>query len=543
MLGLGVSSAARLTPGVPRPVANAADQQVTFHAQRQSQTFSCTSMTEKSESIAIGELMTESGVVFGTSGARGLADAMTDRVCYLYTVGFLQFLERSGEIRPGDDVAVAGDYRPSTVRIMAAACRAIADLGYEAVNCGHIPSPAVASYGLRRGLASLMVTGSHIPDDRNGIKFNKPTGEILKDDEAGVRAQSVLLPFDLFDSRGSFVEPPTLPPEDNVAYRHYVARYLDFFPSGCLNGRRVLVYEHSSVAAAALCDIFSGLGADVIRRGYSESFVPVDTEAVRDEDIRLARDWAATEHFDLIVSTDGDGDRPLVGDEHGEWLRGDVTGVLTARYLNADAVVTPVSSNSAVEKAEWFGNVVRTRIGSPYVIEAMQKLQAEGAEPVVGYEANGGFLIQSAIEDDDRELPALPTRDAVIVALALLLLAGRQGVPVSQLTSLLPARFTASDRLKQFPTAVSRARISELAAGPAAVQREFPDLGPISHMDQTDGLRITFASDEVVHLRPSGNAPELRCYTEAATADRAQALNQACLSRLESWRADAPAGG
>ena len=168
-------------------------------------------MNEKSETVAIADLMARSGVGFGTSGARGLAEAMTDRVCYLYTVGFLQYLEKLNAIHPGDSVALAGDHRPSTPRIMAAAAAAIADLGYQPVNCGNIPSPAVAAYAIGEQIASLMVTGSHIPDDRNGIKFNRPEGEILKADEAGIREQVVSAPRTLFDDAGCFVERPPLP--------------------------------------------------------------------------------------------------------------------------------------------------------------------------------------------------------------------------------------------------------------------------------------------------------------------------------------------
>lgn len=495
-------------------------------------------MSEKSESIAIADLMAQSGVEFGTSGARGLAEAITDRVAYLYTVGFLQYLEKAGAIHPGDAVAMAADFRPSSPRILAAACAAAADLGYRPVNCGNIPTPAVSCYAMGMRVASLMVTGSHIPDDRNGIKFNKPDGEVLKADERGIREQVVAVPRSLFDERGCFREAKALPPEDGSAYRRYVARYLDFFPAGCLGGSRILVYEHSTVAASALTEICGGLGADVIRRGYSERFVPVDTEAVRAQDIELARAWAGAERFDLLVSADGDGDRPLVGDELGNWLRGDLLGILTAHYLDADAVVTPVSSNTALEKSGWFARTLRTRIGSPYVIEGMQEAVAGGAGRVVGYEANGGFLTMSPIEIDGRGLEALPTRDAVLVALCVLLLARRQGVPVSQLAALLPARFTASDRLRDFPAELGRRRIEALAADPALISATFPGLGEPQAIDQTDGLRLTFANDEVVHLRPSGNAPELRCYTEAASAQRASELNAACIRRLEGWRTD-----
>ena len=494
-------------------------------------------MGEAAAQTSISDLMAVSGVGFGTSGARGLADAMTDRVCYLYTLGFLQYLQQLGAIQPGGRVALAGDYRPSSPRIMAAVAAAIAAKGYRPVNCGNIPSPALASFAIDEGIASLMVTGSHIPDDRNGIKFNLPQGEILKDDEAGIRAQRLAVPTALFDAVGAFASPVNaLPAADGAAHRFYLARYLDAFPADCLRGSRVLVYEHSSVASAALREVFAGLGAEVVCRGYSSRFIPVDTEAVREEDVALARSWAAAEHFDLLVSADGDGDRPLVGDERGEWLRGDVAGILTAHFLGSDTVVTPVSSNTALEKSRWFRQVLRTRIGSPYVIAGMQQAVERGAERVAGYEANGGFLMMSPHPIDGRSLAPLPTRDALIVALAVLLLARRQGLPVSRLTGLLPRRFTASDRLKNFPTELSQRNITRLLSDEDAIFGQFPAMGPVESVDQTDGLRMTFVNGEVIHLRPSGNAPELRCYTEADSAERARALNQECLALLESWR-------
>ncbi|RMG32713.1 MAG: phosphomannomutase [Gammaproteobacteria bacterium] len=489
--------------------------------------------------MAIADLMEKSGVVFGTSGARGLAQCMTDRVCYAYTTAFLQHLEKQSLIRPGDEVLVAGDFRPSTPRIMAACFRAVQDMGYRAVNGGAVPSPAVANLGLRRGIASLMVTGSHIPDDRNGIKFNRPDGEILKPDEAAIREQSVMLPGNLFDDSGMAQDPFALPSVDSAVQRAYVSRYLDYLPPDALSGARVLLYEHSSVASEVLGQILEGLGARVEPIGHSETFVPVDTEAVRSEDVALGRQWAAERQFDIIVSTDGDGDRPLIGDERGEWLRGDVLGVLTAHYLQADAVVTPVSSNTVLERSGWFERTLRTRIGSPFVIEGMRQLAEEGAANVVGYEANGGFLTWHDIERHGRTLPALPTRDAVIVALAVLMLARRQGQSLSELVASLPSRHTASDRLKAFPSQLSQAKIAALAEGGSAmIEETFASLalGPLEAVDRTDGLRLTFANGEIVHLRASGNAPELRCYNEANSADRAAALNRACMILLERWR-------
>ena len=491
--------------------------------------------------ISIQELMIRSGVAFGTSGARGLATAMTDQVCYAYTRGFLQYLESVGELkRVGEGVAVGGDFRPSTGRVMEAVCRAAEDMGYRAVNCGKLPSPALALFGLENKIPAIMVTGSHIPDDRNGIKFNKVSGEVLKDDEKGMSSQIVELDDALFGPDGNLHQSKPKSEALPVATENYIRRYLDFFGSDVLKGLRIGVYQHSAVGRDVLVKILSGLGAEVTPLGRSETFIPVDTEAIRPEDVKLAADWAATGKFDGIVSADGDSDRPLVSDERGNWLRGDIAGILCAKFLEADSISTPVSCNTAVEKCNWFKEIRRTRIGSPYVVASMMRATADGAKCVVGYEANGGFLLNSDIERNGKRLRALPTRDAVIVMLGILLLAKQHGKTVSARAASLPPRFTASDRLKNFATEKSMAILARFNCGSetadkAAIDSMFGDLcGPSANLDRTDGLRITFANDEVIHLRPSGNAPEFRCYAEASTDARARELTSLALAKINA---------
>ena len=495
-----------------------------------------------SETINIAALMETSGVKFGTSGARGLATEMNDRVCYAYTAAFMRYLAESGQIKPGASVAIAGDYRPSSPRIMQAVAMAVRDAGCRPVNCGAIPTPALALYGISRKIPGIMVTGSHIPDDRNGIKFYKPAGEILKDDEAVMTKLAVTVRSDLFAVSGSAVNPFPLPAEDETARQEYIRRYLDFFPAGSLAGLYIGIYEHSSVARDILGEVCRGLGAETLSLGRSERFIPVDTEAIREEDVELAHKWAAEHALDAIVSADGDGDRPLLSDAAGNWLRGDVAGILAARYLGASFIATPVSCNSAVEKCGWFAHVERTRIGSPYVIAAMDGAVAAGRPNVIGYEANGGFLTANDIELGGQSLAALPTRDATIVPLAILMLAREQSLSVAGLLEKLPQRFTSSGRLKNFPTELSLSRLAALNSGEKAADIAAAEtllgetFGRVTDIDATDGIRVTFASAEVVHLRPSGNAPELRCYNEAASEMRAVEMNKICLAMLESWR-------
>lgn len=488
------------------------------------------------QTVSVADLMARSGVAFGTSGARGLVSAMTDSVCFAYTCAFLQHLGAIGQFAPGGHVAIAGDLRPSTPRIMAACAAAVRHMGGTPDYCGFVPSPAVAAYGFAQGIPSLMVTGSHIPDDRNGIKFNRTNGEFLKPDELAMRALDVALP-DLFDAQGMLkVAQDSGPLVDVVT--DYVARYVAFFGPQALQGLKLGVYEHSAVGRDVLAAIVEQLGGQLVRLGRSETFIPVDTEAVRPEDQVLARQWSAQFTLDAILSTDGDSDRPLLADESGTWMRGDVLGILCAQALGIEAVAAPVSCNTALERSGAFKQVRRTRIGSPYVIEAMNAL-IDGSTTICGYEANGGFLLGTDVDGEGRRLSALPTRDAVLPMVAVLVAAKRRGIALSALQATLPARYTFSERLQDYPTDQSQALLARLQQGTEAdilarLTQMFDDLtGTAIAFDTTDGLRISFEGGDIIHLRPSGNAPELRCYTESAIAERATALNEQVLGMIK----------
>jgi phosphomannomutase len=437
---------------------------------------------------------------------------------------------------------LSGDLRPSSPRIIKACMAAILDAGGVPLFCDFVPSPALALCGISGGMPSLMITGSHIPDDRNGIKFNRSHGEILKADELAIRSQEVLIPLGRFDDQGMLNQQA---PELTVmvdALSPYTARYINFFGQGSLNGLKIGVYQHSSVGRDILVSILSQLGADVVVLARSDAFVPVDTEAVRPEDVVLAKTWATEYGLDAICSTDGDADRPLISDESGNWLRGDILGILCAKFVNAKTVVTPVSSNSSLEKSGLFEETVRTRIGSPYVIEAMQSAAFSGGSPVCGYEANGGFLLESAVERSGKVLCALPTRDAVLPILAVLAMAKSKVCKVSDLLDELPARFTSSDRIKNFPTALSQKRIANFTKGgfeqrKAEFEKVFGVIsGSVIDFDETDGLRVSFVNGEIIHLRPSGNAPELRCYTEAASTERSALINKLAIEIMQGWK-------
>jgi phosphomannomutase len=470
--------------------------------------------------VNIQKLMDASGVHFGTSGVRGLVAAMSDEVCFAYVSAFLKTLPLSVET-----VALAMDLRPSSLGIAKACAAAIRHVGLNVEFCGSIPTPALAYFGQKNGLPAIMVTGSHIPFDRNGIKFYGVSGEITKTDESTIRNQEVIIP-----ETGLKIE---LPHINNNAETQYINRYRDFFMPGCFEGMRLGLYEHSGVGRDLLKTLLQKLGAVVISLGRTDEFVPIDTEAVGEIDIQRARRWAEEHAFDAILSTDGDADRPLIGDEAGNWFRGDIAGILCAQYLAAQTVVTTVSSNTAVELSEAFDRVIRTRIGSPYVIEGMENLIKLGAEKVVGFEPNGGFLVGTILEKNFKKLMPLMTRDALLPMLCVLALARERACKVSEVSAMLPNRYTASDRLQNYPTEIIRNHLSDRHMTIEIIDEllNIADNKAV-RFDQTDGLRIFLENGDIVHFRPSGNAPELRCYAESDTQEKAAHLVNEGLRRI-----------
>ncbi len=513
---------------------------------------------------------------------------ITDLEAYINTRGFVEYLFEIGDAKPGKTISIAGDLRPSTDSpgrsIMSAVARAIEDAGLEVENLGKIPTPALTCYAFENGHASVMVTGSHIPFDRNGIKFNKKSAEVLKEDEPGILAavakvrakEYVRTPAaSLFDDDGMFKsgESHPLPPVSESARKTYLNRYLDFFPKRGLAGKRIVFFQHSAVGRDLLVELFGALGAEVYPAGRSEEFIAIDTEDVTEKRLRQMQemiDDVSRRHgpIDALVSTDGDSDRPLLvgvgGDGRAKFFGGDLLGIVVAQYLNADGVAVPVSVNDAVDLqlAQRGITPTKTAIGSPYVIQGMQEMVSSNkGRRVVGWEANGGFMTGSDIEKGGRKLTALPTRDAALPIVSALFASVELGSPLVELFSELPPRFSKAGLIDQFPQEAGRALIQRFTPADRRIQQmdisgddvavvlkggqtehasravtqktravlkeleacfDSPHgFGKIIRINVVDGIRITFSNGDIAHIRPSGNAPQLRLYAVADSQTRA----------------------
>jgi len=467
---------------------------------------------------------------FGTSGLRGLSADLKGRASALYAAAFGHYLLESGRAKAGDLILLGRDFRDSSPEIAGNCAAALTALGFRVADCGTVPTPALALYGLQQNAASLMITGSHIPADRNGIKFYRADGEIDKADEAAISETATKLD-------ASYAMPQaTAATLDRAAVcaEGFFARNAAILPAKALSGLRIGVYQHSTVARDMLVELLAHYGADAIPLGRSETFIPVDTEAVSAETIELLKGWAAAHKLDAIVSADGDADRPLVADETGIPLRGDLLGLISAKILNAAVVVTPVTSNSGIETAGSFA-VTRTKVGSPFVISGMQEAVAAGKDRVIGFEANGGTLTASEFNLNGAQLAPLPTRDCFLPMLAVLSLAASEHKPLSAVAASFALPVAAADRLENFPVETSAKLMAYLRQSPDNLAEFLKPIGEPARMSDIDGLRVTLKDERIIHFRPSGNAPEMRCYVEAKDEAAAASLLDAGLNRIRQW--------
>jgi phosphomannomutase len=528
-------------------------------------------------------------LAFGTSGLRGLVKDITDLEAYINVKGALRYLLSIGDIHESAGVVIAGDLRPSTDRIVRACAQAVIDSGCQVENAGKIPTPALISHAIFTRRGGVMVTGSHIPFDRNGIKINKSVGEVLKSDEPGITREIERARVEeyrrtatesAFDASGMLKRSVDLPPLARIAEEAYIRRYLTSFTPGGLSGLRVLVYQHSAVGRDILPRILREFGAEVVTAGRSETFVSIDTENITDDQLDRLEELAVAAEASggpvhAIVSTDGDSDRPLVtavlpaadvrpGGRRVRFLPGDLLGIVVAEYLRADAAAVPISANDAVERrmAERGVSLQKTKIGSPYVISALDELRRAGTYArIVGWEANGGFLTGSDIALTSGTLIALPTRDSTLPIVANLFAAGEQCIPLATLWGRLPARFGRAGLIDNVPVAVSQAILAHLIPAGDRIAVEFdgagrvldrsrPDALPqpatadwqqrkatlerfftpalgfddIVRINVLDGVRVYFRNGDVAHIRPSGNAPQLRIYANSDSQARADQI-------------------
>jgi len=253
---------------------------------------------------------------FGTSGRRGNVSDLTQLEVYINATAELEYLQSLPHRMGGSSAAkssalptISGPAptglfpnNPGRGEIAQAIERAIRDAGMRPANLGRIPTPALASYSLEREQGSMMVTGSHIPFERNGYKTNTSRGELLKrmkppSNDAWRKCGR--------DSMHSHAENPFL-----IARASSGAGTRSLRPKPTPAGKATFGATRGSTkeARCVACGCWPistrrsaatswlrswNSSAQRSSRGRSESFVPIDTENIDEEQLAMIQALAS----------------------------------------------------------------------------------------------------------------------------------------------------------------------------------------------------------------------------------------------------------
>lgn len=408
--------------------------------------------------------------LFGTDGIRGKANVppMTPELA-LRLGRAITLVARRGKARP-PRIVIGKDTRLSGYMLETALASGICAMGGHVLLCGPVPTPAVANLTQSmRADAGVVISASHNPFADNGIKIFGPDGFKLPDAEEATIEQ--LLDDSKLD-RATFTGARVGRAEriEDATGRYIVYAKATFPKDLTLDGVRVVVDAAHGAAYRVAPEVFAELGADVTPLGVRPNGCNInrDCGALHPEHvIKEVRRKKAT----IGIALDGDADRVIVVDEHGEIVDGDAimalcaTRMLGEGRLHKKTLVATVMSNMGLERAMRAagGKLVRTQVGDRYVVEAMR---ANGYS--LGGEQSGHLIFSDHAT----------TGDGVVAALQVLAIMVREQKPLSMLATVM-------ERLPQVLESVTFARrrpiedMVELGRHMKLAERKLGDQGRI----------------------------------------------------------------
>ncbi len=425
--------------------------------------------------------------LFGTSGIRGPANTLfTPQFCFDIGRTFALFLDHHEQL---GTIAVGIDTRSSSPHIAQNLIYGLVYAGREVVHLGAIPVPAANYSLLSMGVtASIMVTGSHIDVTSNGVKFFSHKEEINKDEEAEITSiyESLKEKVALKPVMGNI-------PQSNQGVNNYLNMLLSLVDHP-LPKLKMVIDPGNGGQTEVIKSVLREISADfiAINANIQEPLISRDTET--DGAFAFLQEKVVAEHADLGVGFDSDGDRCIFVDKKGNFIPGDYSGAILAKWNAGNTVVCPINVSNVIGYVK---EAIRTKVGSPYVIEAMKK---NGLD--FGFESNGG-----CIHGD-----VMMSRDGGTTFIKMLNILKWSNHSLDELVSELPKFYIRRSKfdcpVEKFPL------ILEKAKGFLTSQS----------VDTTDGVKLILDANTWVLFRPSGNAPEFRIFVESNQETKANQL-------------------
>jgi phosphoglucosamine mutase len=442
--------------------------------------------------------------LFGTDGVRGVAnvDLTLDLAVAL---GRATARELLADGRP---LVVGRDTRRSGPMLEAAIVAGATSAGADVHLAGVLPTPALAHVAADGPFgAAIMVSASHNPADDNGLKVLDALGRKLdeaREDrlEAAIRA-------------AAGADRPSGPRNAGigrvVGADGLLGGYLADrrrIAAGARSDLRIVVDCANGAGAMTAPEILAATGASVEVIHDAPDGVNINAGCGATQPESLAAE-VVRRRADLGFALDGDADRLVAVDRHGQVVDGDrLLGLCALDRIERGALaggllVVTTLSNGGLEAAvtEAGGRLLRTPVGDKYILEAML---AEGAS--LGGEKSGHVIVMEHAS----------TGDGLVTALEVLGVLGRHDRPIDELAAAIPL-FPQQQRAVHVRRKDAWADDPTLVAAIADAERRLAGRGRVL-------------------VRPSGTEPALRVMVEgedeALVAELADALATIASERL-----------
>ncbi|GAJ39851.1 phosphoglucosamine mutase [Saccharococcus caldoxylosilyticus] len=427
------------------------------------------------------------GKYFGTDGVRGVANReLTPELAFKIGRCGGYVLTKSEE-RP--KVLIGRDTRISGHMLEGALVAGLLSIGAEVMRLGVISTPGVAYLTKALGAqAGIMISASHNPVQDNGIKFFGPDGFKLSDEQEKEIEELIDSPEDMLPRPiGKALGQVNDYFEGGQKYLQYLKQTIDEDFSGL---KIALDCAHGATSSLAT-HLFADLEADVVTMGASPNGLNIN-EGVGSTHPEALAAFVKEKGADVGLAFDGDGDRLIAVDEHGNIVDGDQIMYICAKYfkeigrLKHQTVVTTVMSNLGFYKALEAQGIqsVQTKVGDRYVVEEMKK---NGYN--LGGEQSGHIIF----------LDYNTTGDGLLTALQLVNIMKIKGKPLSELAG----------EMKKYPQLLvnvkvaDKEKVMENEKVKAAIQE----------------VEAEMNGNGRVLVRPSGTEPVVRVMAEAPTEE------------------------
>ena len=424
------------------------------------------------------------GRLFGTDGVRGLANSeLTCKLAFeLGQAGayVLTMAKHKPRILIGRDTRISGDM------LEAALTAGICSVGAEAIVVGILPTPAVAYLTHHYGAdAGVVISASHNAMEYNGIKFFDSRGYKLPD-ELEDRIERIIL-----DGAEEMPVPVGIEVGRRVRVRNAVKDYAEFLKSTIdtdLKGLRLALDCANGASYEAAPLVFESLGAEVLTIYDTPDGTNINDYCGSTHPEKL-QSYVLEVGADVGLAFDGDADRLIAVDEHGNLVDGDQIMLICGLdmrergLLKQNTVVGTVMSNLGLDIAlkDAGCRLEKTRVGDRYVLERMLECNY-----YLGGEQSGHIIF----------LNHNTTGDGILTALQMLSVVKRSGKRLSVLAS----------GMRKLPQVLVNARVSE--------QKKHSYTDDEVIQEEIRKIESRFREEGRVLIRTSGTEPMVRVVIE-----------------------------